>query len=168
MFVRSYSTLAKKTKLCILNWTWWSQFFDFHEKRKQVHGKFSVHDFFCITIYRCTKCTCKSKFQNDVRHFPQCMSHNEMIVLLSSVGVSPDSWVQQWVRVHKARVRVRVQVHQARVRVHQGWVRVHWTRVRVRVRVHWTRVRVRVRVQWVRVRVRVLESGLSLDSWIQQ
>ena len=31
----------------------------------------------------------------------------------SSVGVSPDSWVRQWVRVHKARVRVRV-----RVRVH--------------------------------------------------
>ena len=50
-----------------------------------------------------------------------------------SVGVSPDSWVRQWVRVHKARVRVRV--HQARVRVHQAWVRVHWTRVRVRVQV---------------------------------
>ena len=49
----------------------------------------------------------------------------------SSVGVNPDSWVQQWVRVHKARVRVRVRVHQARVRVHQVWVRVHWTRVRV-------------------------------------
>ena len=76
-----------KTKLCILTWTWWSQFFDFHEKRKQVHGKFSVHDIFCITIYRCTKCTCKSKFQNDVRHFPQCMSHNEMIVLLSVLSV---------------------------------------------------------------------------------
>ena len=55
-----------------------------------------------------------------------------------SVGVSPDSWVRQWVRVHKARVRVRV--HQARVRVHQVWVRVHWTSVRVRV--YWTRVRV--------------------------
>ena len=76
----------------------------------------------------------------------------------ASVGVSPDSWV----RVHKARVRVRV--HQARVRVHQVRVRVHWTRVRVRV--HWTRVR--VRVQWVRVRVWVLESGLNLDSWVQQ
>ena len=87
MFVRSYSTLAKKKKLCILTWTWRSQFFDFHEKRKQVHGKFSVHDIFCITIYRCTKCTCKSKFQNDVRHFPQCMSHNEMIVLLSVLSV---------------------------------------------------------------------------------
>ena len=48
-------------------------------------------------------------------------------VLFVSVGVSPDSWVQQWVRVHKARVRVRV--HQAKVRVHQVWVRVHWTRV---------------------------------------
>ena len=79
--------LLKKTKLCILTWTWWSQFFDFHEKRKQVHGKFSVHDIFCITIYRCTKCTCESKFQNDVRHFPQCMSHNEMIVLLSVLSV---------------------------------------------------------------------------------
>ena len=99
--------------------------------------------------------------------------------LNTSVGVSPDSWVRQWVRVHKARVRVRVRVHQARVRVHQVWVRVHWTRVRVRVRVHQTRVRVRVRVQWARVRVRVcesnrsqsesgLESGLSLDSWVQQ
>ena len=92
---------------------------------------------------------------------------------LVSVGVSPDSWVRQWVRVHKARVRVRVRVHHARVRVHQVWVRVHWTRVRVQV--HWTRVRVRVRVQWVRVRVRVRESnrsqsesGLSLDSWVQQ
>ena len=39
-------------------------------------------------------------------------------VLFVSVGVSPDSWVQQWVRVHKARVRVRV--HQAKVRVHSG------------------------------------------------
>ena len=57
--------------------------------------------------------------------------------------------VQQWVRVHKARVRVRV--HQVRVQVHQVWVRVHWTRVQVRV--HWTRVR----VQWVMVKV-----------WVQQ
>ena len=71
-----------------------------------------------------------------------------------SIGVSPDSWVQQWVRVHKARVRVRVRVHQARFRVHKVWIRVLWTRVRVRV--HWTRVRVRVRVQRVRVRVRFL------------
>ena len=62
-------------------------FFDFHEKRKQVHDKFSVHDIFCIAIYRCTKCTCKSKFQNDVRHFPQCMSHIEIIVLLSVLSV---------------------------------------------------------------------------------
>ena len=85
MFVRSYSTLAKKTKLCILTWTWWSQFFDFHEKRKQVHGKFSLHDIFCIIIYRCTKCTCKSKFQNDVTQFPQCKYHIKIIVLLSAL-----------------------------------------------------------------------------------
>ena len=92
-------------------------------------------------------------------------------ILTYSVGVSPDSWVRQWVWVHKTRVRVRV--HQVRVRVHQVWVRVHWTRVRVRV--HCTRVRVQVRVQWVRVPVRVRESnrsqsesGLSLDSWVQQ
>ena len=50
-------------------------------------AKFSVHDIFCITIYRCTKCTCKSRFQNDVTHFPQCMSHNEIIVLLSVLSV---------------------------------------------------------------------------------
>ena len=70
------------------------------------------------------------------------------------VGVSPDSWVQQWVRVHKARVRVRV--HQGRVRVHQVRVRVHWTRVRVRVRVHWTRVRVRVQ-----------QKSECVRSWVQ-
>ena len=88
MFVRFYSTLVKKTKLCILTWTWWSHFFDFHEIRKQVHhvhGKYSVHDIFCITIYRSTNCTCKSKFQNDVTQFPQCRSHIELIVLLSAL-----------------------------------------------------------------------------------
>ena len=85
MFVRFYSTLVKKTKLCILTWTWWSHFFDFHEKRKQVHGKYSVHDTFCITIYRSTNCTCKSKFQNDVTQFPQCRSHIEIIVHLSAL-----------------------------------------------------------------------------------
>ena len=86
MFVRFYSTLVKKTKLCILTITWWSQFFDFHEKRKQVHGKYSVHDiFFCITIYRSTNCTCKSKFQNDVTQFPQCKCHIKIIVLLSAL-----------------------------------------------------------------------------------
>ena len=69
----------------------------------------------------------------------------------SSVGASPDSWVQQWVRVHKARVRV--WSYKARVRVHQVWVQVHW--IRVQVRVHWTRVR----VQWVRVRVRVQQKS---------
>ena len=127
----------------------------------------------------------KSKRKTIFHSFPQ-FSHNALCNLVyklifkkkaltflnwvySSVGVSPDSWVRQWVRVHKARVRLRV--HQVRVRVHQVWIRVHWTRVRVRV--HWTRVR--VRVQWVRVRVRVRESnrsqsefGLSLDSWVQQ
>ena len=77
--------LLKKTKLCILTWTWWSHFFDFHEKRKQVHGKYSLHDIFCITIYRSTNCTCKSKFQNDVTQFPQCRSHIEIIVLLSAL-----------------------------------------------------------------------------------
>ena len=117
-------------------------------------GKLGYFTFFSITL------TFKRVF------YPE-----RKISMYCSVGVSPDSWVRQWVRVHKARVRVRV--HQARVRVLQVWVRVHWTRVRVRV--HWTRVRVRVRVQWVRVRVRVLESnrsqsesGLSLDSWVQQ
>ena len=60
-------------------------FFDFLEKRKQVHGKYSVHDIFCITIYRSTNCTCKSKFQTDVTQFPQCRSHIEMIVLLSAL-----------------------------------------------------------------------------------
>ena len=85
MFVRFYSTLVKKTKLCILTLTWWSQFFDFHEKRKQVHGKYSVHDIFCITIYRSTNCTCKSKFQNDVTQFPQCKCHIKIIVLLSAL-----------------------------------------------------------------------------------
>ena len=85
MFVRFYSTLVKKTKLWILTWTWWSQFFDFHEKRKQLHGKYSVHYIFCITIYRSTNCTCKSKFQNDVTQFPQCRSQIEIIVLLSAL-----------------------------------------------------------------------------------
>ena len=90
MFVRFYSTLVKKTKLCILTLTWWSQFFDFHEKRKQVHGKYSVHDIFCITIYRSTNCTCKSKFQNDVTQFPQCKCHIKIIVLLSALFLLMD------------------------------------------------------------------------------
>ena len=85
MFVRFYSTLVKKTKVCILTLTWWSQFFDFHEKRKQLHGKYSVHDIFCITIYRSTNCTCKSKFQNDVTQFPQCKCHIKIIVLSSAL-----------------------------------------------------------------------------------
>ena len=90
MFVRFYSTLVKKTKLCILTLTWWSQFFDFHKKRKQVHGKYSVHDIFCITIYRSTNCTCKSKFQNDVTQFPQCKCHIKIIVLLSALFLLMD------------------------------------------------------------------------------
>ena len=90
MFVRFYSTLVKKTKLCILTLTWWSQFFDFHEKRKQVHGKYSVHDIFCITIYRSTNCTCKSKFQNDVTQFPQCKCHIKIIILLSALFLLMD------------------------------------------------------------------------------
>ena len=71
--------------MCILTWTWWPQFFDFHEKRKPLHCKYSVHDIFCITIYRSTSCTCKSKFQNDVTPFSQCRSHIAIIVLLSAL-----------------------------------------------------------------------------------
>ena len=43
MFVRSYSTLVKAMELCILTWTWWTHFFDFHEKRKKVNDKFNTH-----------------------------------------------------------------------------------------------------------------------------
>ena len=99
--------------------------------------------------------TSKMVFRSAVFGTPKCgkVIHNLILnahlqhtwlsweALFVSVGVSPDSSVQQWVRVHKARVRV----HQARIRVHWTRVRVHWTRVRVRVRVHWTRVWVRVR-----------------------
>ena len=104
-------------------------------------------------------------FNERVTFWLQCVRSLPRACAYVSVGVSPGSWVRQWVRVHTARVQVRV--HQVRVRVHQAWVRVHWTRVRVRV--HWTRVR--VRVQWVRVRESnrsQSESGLSLDSWVQQ
>ena len=96
------------------------------------------------------------------KHTQQLMSCKITVMSLpTSVGVSPSSWVWQWVRVHKARVQVRF--HQARVWVHQVWVQVHWTRVRVRV--HWTRVRVRVRVQWVRVRVQ--QKSEWVRTWVQ-
>ena len=43
--------------------------------------------YFWITIYLSTKCTWKSKFQNDVWQFPQCKSHIEIIVVLSVLSV---------------------------------------------------------------------------------
>ena len=71
MFVRSYSTIDNNNKkekneivhfnLNLMNKIVWF---------KQVHGKFSAHAIFRITIYRSTKCTSKSKFQNVVRQFP--------------------------------------------------------------------------------------------------
>ena len=60
-------------------------FFDFHEKRKQVHGKFNAHAILSIPIYRSIKCTSKPQFQNDVKHFPYCKSHIEINVLKSAL-----------------------------------------------------------------------------------
>ena len=79
----------------------------------------------------CTSCEKMGITQELETSFKEAMRSGRLKakehMLPDSVGVSPDSWVWQWVWVHKARVRV----HQARVRVHQVWVRVHWTRVRV-------------------------------------
>ena len=58
-------------------WNWALQleldehtFFDFHEKRKQVHGIINAHAIFCMSIYRFIKCTAKAQYENDVRQFP--------------------------------------------------------------------------------------------------
>ena len=77
--------LLKKNEIVYFNLNLMITIVWFPRKRKQVHGKYSVHDIFCITIYRSTNCTCKSKFQNDVTQFPQCRPHIEIIVLLSAL-----------------------------------------------------------------------------------
>ena len=53
MFVRSFFTLVKKMKLCILTWTWWTQVFLWFPQKQnastiEVHSIYNAHAIFCI------------------------------------------------------------------------------------------------------------------------
>ena len=77
-------------------------FFYFHEKRKQVHGKYQCTYYFLYHQYRSTKCTSKSQFQNDVRQIPQCKSNIEINVLFSALGNHRIARIVELPQIHVA------------------------------------------------------------------